>query len=101
MLFFYLGDGLLFCAANINELNKPILKLMVFMLDKLTVKDIKFGFGISQAWGRRWRTSSWRTTSSSPPRMRSTLSRMISSPKWMSSQGKVLELFAKVDELTG
>jgi hypothetical protein len=26
--------------------------------------------------------------------MRSTLSKMISSPKWMSSQGKVLDLFA-------
>jgi hypothetical protein len=37
MLFFYLGDGLLFCAANINED-----KQMVCKLDKLTWKIKSF-----------------------------------------------------------
>jgi hypothetical protein len=44
-IFFYLGDGLLFCAANINE-DKHTFKLMVCKLDKLTLKDRKFGFGV-------------------------------------------------------
>ncbi len=39
--FLYLGDGLLFCATNINED-----KQMVCKLDKVTFKIESFGFGI-------------------------------------------------------